>query len=485
MLNKRMNQLIEYGLSTGLLKEDDRFYALNRLSQVFKQDFVSEIYPLDIEYDQLMDEILREADQLSLLDHMSVVDRDAFEARIMDCLMARPTEINQTFRRFYKKSPQQASQFLYDYSRHSNHIKSKRNALNIKYSVPSQYGYLDILLNMAKPDYSQFKDELDNIHPISNLYLENVGKHLSNNLLPMSTLRVANITVDNEKNQWGLFYKAYGLIEEHCMVIKKDHQALQVNKKTFSELIDFVNKFPQYTVGVDADLNFSGGSHLSHHHFQAGKYSFPIEKANAKAFYKKNRVKIEILDWPMAAIKLSANNENKILDKMEDIYKVWKDYTKQDIQLFSKTDEIQHNSFSIMVKLDGSDFSVYMILRNNYKNDKFPMGLYHIDPSNFHIKKDNLALFDVLGLGILPGTLYEEVNIIKDILLEKETINNYPNLSKHQEWINELQRKVKKDKIDDFLKEEIGQVYVKMLEDANVFKFGSHEDFISMIEKAI
>ena len=224
---------------------------------------------------------------------------------------------------------------------------------------------------------------------------------------------------------------------------------------------------------------------MSHHHFQAGKYSFPIEKANAKAFYKKNRVKIEILDWPVAAIKLSANNENKILDKMEDIYKVWKDYTKEDIQLFSKTDDVHHNSFSIMVKLDGSDFSVYMIFRNNYKNDEFPIGLYHIDPSRFHIRKDNLGLFDVLGLGILPRNLYEEVNIIKDILLKKESINNYPKLNKHQEWINELHKKVNNNNIDDLLKEEIGQVFVRMLEDANVFKFGSHEDFISMIEKAI
>lgn len=489
MLNERINQLIEYGLTNGLLNEDDRYYALNRLSQVFNQGFVSEKHSLDIEYDKMMDDILKEAHRLSLIKTKSLVERDAFEARLMDCLLARPTELNQGFRKFYKKSPQQATRFYYDYSVKSKYVKNKRNDLNILYNYPSHYGDLDILIHLAKPkeflgrvhEDETYKD----LYPACELCMGNVGLYQYKNEIPMTNHRVVNITVDNEKNKWGLFYQAYALVPEHFMVIKKEHQPMNMTNKTFSELIDFINKFPHYTVGCDADLKIIGGTNLSHYHFQGGKFDFPIEKANAKAFYKKNRVKIELLDWPVAAIKLSANNENKILDKMEDIYKVWKDYANEDIMIKPKSDDSQHNSLTIMVKLDGSNFNVYMIFRNNATNLEYPKGIFHTHPSRSHIKDDYLGLFDVLGMGILPGNLHEEVNLIKDVLLNNQSIDLYPQLKKHGQWIKSLQEDDYDGHIDDYLKMEIGKVFENILKDANVFKFGTDEDFISMIEKAI
>ena len=258
---------------------------------------------------------------------------------------------------------------------------------------------------------------------------------------------------------------------------------MYVNQKTFQELIDFINKFPHYLIGSNAGLPIVGGSILSHHHFQGGRYDFPIEKAQVLQKIKRKRMTIEILDWPLAAIRIIGSNENSILDMANSIVEYWQKYENQDIKILAKTDE-EHNTVTPIVKLDGANYNFYMIFRNNLTSKELPLGIFHPNPSRFHIKKENIGLIEAMGMAILPGRLLQELEMIKEVLLNQRNIMDYPDLDKHQEWIYYLKSQPLED-LDDLLKQEVGRIFEAVLEDCNVFKYGTKQDFINFVNKAI
>lgn len=488
MINSYINQLIDYGINNKLLESDDIYYAVNKILKIldltsFKREKNEEM-PV---FNEIMENIINYAIEKKVLKSSTIAAKDAFEAMIVDSLLPRPSELNRIFYQKYKTGPMTATNYFHDFSKVTNYIKTERIKKDIKYLYQGKYAPLNITINKSKPE----KDPLDIVssnhdnskYPMCPLCMENIGLYQTDNLAPRTNHRVVSLTLNHEVDKWGIQYSPYAYFNEHIIVLKKEHSPMYVNKKTFEELIDFLNKFPHYLIGSNAGLPIVGGSILSHHHFQGGRHDFPIEKARVLTTIKKNRMKVEVLDWPLSVIRIVGNNENKILDLVGQIFDFWINYNNESINIFSKTDTF-HNAVTPIVKLDGANYNFYMIFRNNYTNKEFPYGMYHPDPSRFHIKKENIGLIETMGLAILPGRLEEEIEMIKKVLVNKESIDSYPELEKHRKWIKTMENK-DLDNIDEFLKNEIGRIFEEVLEDCNVFKYGTNEDFINFVNKAI
>ncbi|MCK4551391.1 MAG: UDP-glucose--hexose-1-phosphate uridylyltransferase [Tenericutes bacterium] len=490
MINQKINELIVYAKKNLYLGLDDEYYAANRLLYLLKLNkFNKEVVSEELDFFEIINSILDYAYENKIIESNTVISRDAFEAKIVDCVLPRPSELTRIFKTKYKTGPLTATTFFHDFSKATNYIKTKRNEKNIQYTYDGKYVPLEITINLSKPekDPKDIKKQALNKdkYPTCPLCMENVGVYQSTSLAPRSNHRVVSITLNHEKEEWGIQYSPYAYFNEHMIILKKEHSPMYVNERTFAELVDFINKFPQYLVGSNAGLPIVGGSILGHHHFQGGRYDFPIEKARVLRKYKRRKVEVEILDWPMAAIKVSSNNENALLDMVSDIYKAWYKYENQNIKIYSHTDE-DHNTVTPILKLDGAKYNFYIILRNNYSTEEQPYGLYHPREELFHIKKENIGLIEVMGLAILPGRLVEELNLIEDCLLNNKDPKEYKELEKHLTWIESLKEmKINKDEIQAVMKQDIGHIFEQVLEDCNVFKYGTKEDLLRFIEKVV
>ncbi len=489
MINLRINQLVDYGLKNGLLEQDDTYYAINRILKVLKLSEFERIETDEvIDFYILIEKITEYAIDNKIIKNDTVNNRDAFEAQVIDCLLPRPSELNRMFNLKYKIGPKTATTFFHNFSVVTNYIKTKRNDKNLNFKFNGKYAPLDITINLSKPE----KDPLDiKLHaldqikyPACALCMENVGLYQNTALAPRSNHRVISLSLNHEKDMWGMQFSPYAYFNEHLIVIRKDHSPMYVNQKTFLELIDFINKFPHYLIGSNAGLPIVGGSILNHHHFQGGLYDFPIEKALSLATFKKRRLEIEVLDWPMAAIKIIGNNENAILDMVNQVFDYWQNYTDEKLKIYAKTEDY-HNTVTPIVKLDGAKYNFYLIFRNNFTNEDFPYGLYHPLPERFHIKKENIGLIEAMGMAILPGRLLNELELIKSVLINNEDPSQYEELQKHLVWIKSLDSLSEIENIDDYLKQSVGKIFEQVLEDCNVFKHGSKEDFINFVNKAI
>ncbi|MGD9760833.1 MAG: galactose-1-phosphate uridylyltransferase [Candidatus Izemoplasmatales bacterium] len=488
MINVKINQLIKYGLDKNLLSSDDKFYAVNRILKLLNLTSYEELKEVeDASFSLIMNCIINYAIENNILLSPTINNKDAFEAQIIDCLLPRPSELNRIFNQKYKIGPKTATNFFHDLSIATNYIKTERNNQNLRYKYKGKYTPLDITINLSKPE----KDPLDIIvqsndntkYPQCALCMENIGLYQTDSLAPRSNHRVVSITLNHENDLWGMQYSPYAYFDEHLIVLRKEHSPMYVNSTTFKELIDFINKFPHYLIGSNAGLPIVGGSILNHHHFQGGKYDFPIEKAAVLKYFKKKKMIIDVLDWPMAAIRISGPNEDHILDLATQVFAYWQEYNNESINIYAKTTK-DHNTVTPIVKLDGENYNFYMIFRNNFANSDFPYGMYHPNPSRFNVKKENIGLIEAMGMAILPGRLLEELKLIKQVIENKEDIKKYPELEKHQDWILSIKDKEVTD-WDKFLKDEIGRIFEEVLEDCNVFKYGSSQDFINFVYKAI
>lgn len=489
MINKSINKLINYGIRNNFLEEDDIPYAVNRILKILDlNSFVPEtIEENELDLSAIIKEIENFAIENKVLLSQTLNSKDAFEAQIIDCMLPRPSELNRIFYKNYKTGPLTATKWFHDFSIKTNYIKIDRISKNLKFKYEGKYSPLDITINLSKPE----KDPLDiinnknnnNDYPMCPLCIENVGVYQTPSLAPRSNHRVINLTLNHEKDKWGMQYSPYAYFDEHLIVLRKDHSPMYVNQKTFAELVDFINKFPHYLIGSNAGLPIVGGSILNHHHFQGGKYDFPIEKAQVIHKIKRKRMMIEVLDWPLAAIRIVGNNENSILDMANAIFEYWLKYENKDLNILAQTD-VDHNTVTPIVKLDGASYNFYMIFRNNLTTPEFPLGVFHPNPKRFHIKKENIGLIEAMGMAILPGRLLKEVEMIKEVLLNKKNIDDFPELDKHKEWIYVLKTQ-SLDDLDNLLNNEVGRIFEEVLEDCNVFKYGTKQDFINFVNKAI
>ncbi len=490
MIQVYLHQLLDYALKQNLLEMVDAEYAINRLLRLFDLDsFECAQYEEELDFHVLLERLLDYATSKGLIDQEGFM-RDHFEAQMMDCFLPRPSELNRLFREQYKKGPLTATTYFYRLSQATNYIKTERIKNNIAFVYNGKYTPLQITINLSKPEkdpklIAQLAKTTSNHYPKCALCMENVGFHGTLEKAPRSNHRVIDLTLNHEKNAWGFQYSPYAYFNEHCIILKKDHIPMKVDDTTLDELVDFVNQFPHYLIGSNAGLPIVGGSILDHYHFQGGRHRFPIFDASVKRLWKKRGVEYAILDWPMSVIRVSSHSENKLLDSAKDVFHAWQQYNHPEIGIHARTTE-PHNTITPILYLEGSMYHMLLVLRNNYASEERPYGHFHPREAYFNIKKENIGLIEVMGLAILPGRLKRELELIQEVLIGKSSIEDYPELNKHQEWVASFQDIPQEtDQILGYLKNQVGAVFEHVLEDCAVFPKQHQEAFYRFLEHAI
>ena len=483
MVCEAIKKLVQYGLDTGLIRERDAVYARNQILEVMGMDEYEE--PGEISSEICLEEVLKELldyayETTGALKENSVVFRDLFDTKLMNCLMPRPSEVADKFWKIYhEESPEAATDYYYKLSQDSDYIRRYRIKKDLKWVTSTEYGDLDITVNLSKPEkdpkaIAAAKLMKQSGYPKCQLCMENEGYAGRANHPARNNHRIIPITIDN--NQWGFQYSPYVYYNEHCIVFNGQHVPMKIERATFVKLFDFVKQFPHYFVGSNADLPIVGGSILSHDHFQGGNYTFamakaPIERKVEFAGYP--QVEAGIVKWPMSVIRTRCRDTEPLIDLADKILKAWRGYTDEAAFIFAETDGEPHNTITPIARKNGDMYELDLVLRNNITTEEFPLGVYHPHQELHHIKKENIGLIEVMGLAVLPSRLKEELNLLAEYIVEGKDIRGNEMLEKHADWVDEFTKRyddINKDNVLDILKREIGVVFGKVLEDAGVYK---------------
>ncbi len=481
MIEESIAKLVQYGMEQGLLQEEDRIYAINRILEVLKLDDYQEPeqVPEHPDLEETLNELLDYAAEKGLMEHNSVVYRDLFDTKLMDCLMPRPSEVTAKFRELYQKSPVEATDYFYKLSQDSNYIRRYRIKKDMRWSVPSPYGDIDISINLSKPEkdpkaIAAAKLAKQSGYPKCLLCKENVGYAGRVNHPARQNHRIIPLKING--TDWGFQYSPYVYYNEHCIVFNFEHIPMKIERATFVKLFDFIKLFPHYFIGSNADLPIVGGSILSHDHYQGGHYTFAMAKAPIEQHFMipgYEDVEAGIVKWPLSVIRIRSGNEKRLIDLAEHILECWRGYTDEAAFVFAETDGEPHNTITPIARKVGDTFELDLALRNNITIEEYPLGVYHPHAEYHHIKKENIGLIEVMGLAILPARLKEEMELLAEYLVEKKDIRSCEALEKHADWAEKivpLHPELNADNVMDILKEEIGKVFVGVLEDAGVYK---------------
>ncbi len=471
MINTSIKELIYYGLDTGILNPYDYEYAINKLLDLFElSDFNDEEFDFDFvdEPSSILSPMLDYAVEHGLIEVDTVLNRDLFEAKIMDCIIPRPGEIYQEFNETYHlNGPEYATQFYYNFSKHSNYIKTSRTNKNIKWKSETPYGVLDMTINLSKPE----KDPRDIIasgkttstnYPKCLLCKEHVG---FSGRPGRSSHRIIPIELNNE--EFYLQYSPYVYYNEHCIVLMSEHIPMNVSEKTFKRLFDFVDLFPHYFLGSNAGLPIVGGSILSHEHYQGGNYHFAMEDAKVLDSYLVDDVEIERVYWPLSVLRLRSDKRDKVEQMAIKLYQYWRDYSDHSVGIYAHTDA-PHNAITPIARKKDGAYELDMTLRNNLTSEEFPLGIFHPHPERHNIKKENIGLIEVMGLAVLPARLEQELPIIEDCLINNTELPE--ELHVHKNWLAELKQKYKGTDVHAFMQNQVADIFMKVIEDAGVFK---------------
>lgn len=480
MVYEAIKKLVTYGMETGLISEEEKIYSTNLILDVLKLDDYEE--PEEsyekVELEPVLKELLDYAVEKGLIED-SVVYRDLFDTRLMNCLVPRPSQVIKTFKEKYAASPEEATNYYYKLSRDSDYIRRYRVCKDMKWVTKTEYGDIDITINLSKPEkdpkaIAAAKLAKQSGYPKCQLCRENEGYAGRTNHPARENHRIIPITING--GQWGFQYSPYVYYNEHCIVFNGQHVPMKVERATFVKLFDFIKLFPHYFIGSNADLPIVGGSILSHDHFQGGNYEFAMAKAPVeREFTVKGYedVKAGIVKWPLSVIRLSCTDEKRIIDLADHILKAWRGYTDEEAYVFAETDGEPHNTITPIARKRGDMYELDLALRNNITTPECPFGLYHPHNELHHIKKENIGLIEVMGLAVLPSRLKEEMEILSDYIVNGKDIRSNEKIEKHADWVDEFRPKypvINAENVDAVIKEEIGIVFKKVLEDAGVFK---------------
>ncbi|MDF2801755.1 MAG: UTP-hexose-phosphate uridylyltransferase [Anaerocolumna sp.] len=506
MINKAIKALVGYGIHTGLISEADRIYISNQILEVIKMDEYEEPTDTELEnedLEQILKIILDYAADNGVIELNTIDYRDLFDTKIMGLLVPRPSQIVSKFKELYKKAPEIATDYYYKLSQDSDYIRRYRILKDIRWVTKTQFGDIDITINLSKPEkdpkaIAAAKLMKQSGYPKCLLCKENEGYAGRLNHPARQNHRIIPIRMNNQ--DWGFQYSPYVYYNEHCIIFNFEHTPMKINKETFIKLFDFVKLFPHYFIGSNADLPIVGGSILTHDHFQGGNYSFAMAKAPVEGEFTikgYESVTCGIVNWPMSVIRLKAKEETVLIDLGDYILHKWRNYTDAEafvyaFSLESLSDEkdtlltdsnidydnlikgvIPHNTITPIARKIGDWYELDLVLRNNITTKEHPFGVYHPHDELHNIKKENIGLIEVMGLAVLPSRLKEEMELVKEFILQQKDLETNPLIQKHKTWVNGFKGKydsIDKDNIDDIVKEEIGLVFSKVLEHAGVFK---------------
>lgn len=476
-----IKRLIHYGLDKGLIMKEDEIYVRNKILEILKIDEYKEveIEKKEIKNPQeILDKILDYACENGILKENTITYRDLLDTKIMDCFVPRPSVVIERFRQDYKESPQKSTDNFYKLSKDSNYIRTERTDKNISWKASTDFGEIDITINLSKPEkdpkaISAAKELKNSSYPKCLLCKENVGYRGRINHPARQNHRVIPLTLNEEK--WYLQYSPYVYYKEHSIVFKKVHEPMYINRSTFHRLLDFVDQFPHYFIGSNADLPIVGGSILSHDHFQGGNYEFAMEKAPSLENYRIKDfedVDLSIVKWPLSVIRIKGSNKKRIAELADKILHRWRNYSDKTVGILGFSEEEPHNTITPIARYKENKFELDLALRNNRTSKEHPLGIFHPHGDVHHIKKENIGLIEVMGLAVLPARLVEEKSLLKECLLGRKNIEDYSTLEKHQQWFYDLKEKYTGEEInwDDLLRFEIGKKFERALIDAGVFK---------------
>ena len=480
MLYKNIKKLVEYGVQTGLTPECERTYTTNLLLEIFKEDDYEDvsIEGEELDLEQILKELLDEAVARGLVED-SVVFKDLFDTKLMNCLLPRPAQVQKTFWEEYEKFPEAATEFFYKFSQDSDYIRRYRVKKDMKWKVDSPYGEIDITINLSKPEkdpkaIAAAGAAKASSYPKCQLCMENEGYAGRANHPARETHRIIPITINDSR--WGFQYSPYVYYNEHCIVFNGQHVPMKIDRAAFVKLFDFVKQFPHYFLGSNADLPIVGGSILSHDHFQGGNYTFAMAKAPIEipvTIPGYEDVEAGIVKWPLSVLRIRHADEKRLIDLADHVLQAWRGYTDEDAFIYAETDGTPHNTITPIARKKGDMYELDLTLRNNITTEEHPLGVYHPHAQYHNIKKENIGLIEVMGLAVLPSRLKEELEILADYIVEGKDIRSNERIAKHADWTDSFLPKydsITKDNVMDILKEETGIVFTHVLEDAGVYK---------------
>lgn len=401
-------------------------------------------------------------------------DKEILGDQLMNLLTPTPSYINQKFWNLYQNSPQDATNYFYNLSRKNDYIKTRAIAKNLSFETQTEYGNLEITVNLSKPEkdpkaIAAARNQVQNGYPKCQLCMENEGYLGRLGYPARSNHRIIRFTLSGET--WGFQYSPYAYFTEHAIFLAKTHRPMIINQHTFSNLLEIVKQFPQYFVGSNADLPIVGGSMLTHDHYQGGKHQFPMMKA---PIVKKIQLPIDnvsggIVKWPLSDIRLTSDDPDQLVKAATLIHNTWMNYSDESVDIRDHVNGTRHHTVTPIAYRDGANYVVDIVLRDNQTSDKYPDGIFHPHKQYQHIKKENIGLIEVMGRAILPARLKSElVEVEKYLLKQPNDIAQY-----HKEWATELQDKYEftKDNVEDIVNKETGLVFSHVLENAGVYKW--------------
>lgn len=491
MVQNAIGKLVCYGLAVGLIKQEDAAYTANRLLELLGLDTLEEetetmirqFEALDGPADEFLEQTLSElcdfAYEQGLMEENTVGYRDLFDTKLMGALTDRPSNVIRRFRELYQEDPEKATDYYYKFSQDTDYIRRYRIKKDRKWVAPTEYGDLDITINLSKPEkdpkaIAAAKLAKQTSYPKCLLCRENEGYAGRLNHPARQNHRIIPVTINN--SDWFFQYSPYVYYNEHCIVFNSSHVPMKIEKATFGKLLDFVKQFPHYFVGSNADLPIVGGSILSHDHFQGGRYEFAMAKAPVETEVTIpgfEDVKAGIVKWPMSVIRISSPDTERLIELADKILQAWRGYTDEDAFIFAYTDGEPHNTITPIARKRGDLYELDLVLRNNITTEEHPLGVYHPHAELHHIKKENIGLIEVMGLAVLPARLKGEMEALQEAVLSGANLRQDEALEKHADWMDEVKQKypsITAENIEEIIQKEIGLVFSKVLEHAGVYK---------------
>ncbi len=472
-----LDALVRYGIGCGLIEQADACYVKNRLLEILRLDEAPAVEEIHAALPELLAALTDDAVQRGLTGG-SVTERDLFDTKLMGALTPYPHEVRAEFARRYAVSPEAATDWFYRFSQDTNYIRRDRIARDLKWKYASPYGALDITINLSKPekdprDIAAAKAAPQSGYPRCLLCAENEGYAGRGNHPARQNHRILPLTLDG--SQWYLQYSPYVYYNEHCIALNAEHRPMHIDGVTFRRLLDFVKIFPHYFIGSNADLPIVGGSILSHDHFQGGRYRFAMEEAPVERevrFADFPAVRAGVVRWPMSVIRLTSADRAQLLALAERILARWRGYSDPEAGVLAETDGVPHNTITPIARRRGADYELDLVLRCNITTPELPLGVFHPHPELHHIKKENIGLIEVMGLAVLPARLKKELEDVRTAILTGADLRQDETLGKHADWVDELRQRYDftPENTEDILRQEVGAVFTRVLEDAGVFK---------------
>ena len=474
-----IKKLADYAVSRGLAEQSDRDYLINGILAALRLgELTDDVRDDDPDLETMLGDLCTYAYEAGLIESDSVAYRDLFDTSLMGILTPRPSEVIARFTALYKESPEAATDYFYKLCRDCDYIRTYRVKKDLKWVYESDFGPIDITVNLSKPEkdpkaIAAAKSMPQSGYPKCLLCHENVGYAGNPGRPARQNLRQIPLTLDGEA--WYLQYSPYVYYNEHCIVLCGEHVPMRITRSTFEKQLSFVEQFPHYFLGSNADLPIVGGSILTHDHMQGGRYTFamtqaPIEKSIT--FRGFEDVEAGIVHWPLSTIRLRSEKKERLVELADRILAAWRGYTDESAFVFAETNGEPHNTITPIARYQNGKLELDLVLRNNITTEEYPLGVYHPHPDKHNIKKENIGLIEVMGLAVLPSRLKKEIEIMKEYILGGKDFSENADIAKHKVWFEAFRDKYRftADNTEEILRQEIGKTFAAVLEDAGVYK---------------